>query len=210
MLQTHYCSYLLVAFTVCLAGCGSRPSRVDQPRIDATEAGRLAMERYDENGDGKVAGDELASAPGLNAALSTLDTDGDGGVSAEEVTARVESWQSSRAGVMSIQCQVLRGGQPLTGALVTFEPEEFLGDDILNATGEVTRTGRAMISIPKESRPHADYPAGVQMGLYKVKITMPNNPQAIPPRYNTETIFGQEVSYDDPAIANHRVRFELE
>lgn len=200
---------LLLAFALTSCGCGSSPPRVDQPKIDAAAAGRRAIEQYDTNGDGKVAGAELAAAPGLNAALANLDTDGDGGVSAEEVTARVRSWQASKAGVINVQCQVTRGGQPLTGAIVTFEPEEFLGDDIRAATGEVAMTGLAMLSIPKESRPRADYPAGVQLGLYKVKITMPGNEQAIPARYNAQTILGQEVSYDDPSLLNNRVKFEL-
>jgi hypothetical protein len=111
--------------------------------------------------------------------------------------------------VINVRCEVTRGGKPLTGALVTFEPEEFLGDDIRAASGEVAATGLAMLSIPKESRPRADYPAGVQLGLYKVKITLPGDEQRIPARYNTHTTLGQEVSYDDPSILNNRVRFEL-
>lgn len=200
---------LLLAIASGCIGCGSSPARVDQPAIDPGHAGRRAMELYDSNGDGKVAGDELGAAPGLNAALANFDADGDGGVSAAEVTARVRSWQSSKAGVINVRCEVTRGGKPLTGAIVTFEPEEFLGNDIRAATGEVAMTGLAMMSIPKESRPRTDYPAGVQLGLYKVKITMPGNERAIPASYNTQTILGQEVSYDDPSVLNNRVKFEL-
>src|SRR5690606_20956460 len=111
--------------------------------------------------------------------------------------------------VINVRCEVTRGGKPLTGALVTFEPAEFLGNDIRAASGEVAATGLAMMSIPKEARPRADYPAGVQLGLYKVKITMPGNEPVIPARYNTEPTLGQEVSYDDPGVLNNRVRFEL-
>src|SRR5690349_10959169 len=66
------------------ASCNRGPGRVKQPGINASQAGKLAMEQYDTNKDGKVAGDELEKAPSLKAALKNLDTDGDGAVSAEE------------------------------------------------------------------------------------------------------------------------------
>ena len=47
------------------------------------------MKQYDTNGNGNVAGAELNQAPSLRAALDKLDANGDQGVSAEEVTARI-------------------------------------------------------------------------------------------------------------------------
>ena len=51
------------AAVVCLLAlvslsCSSGPARVNQPRIDPSAAGRDAMEMYDANGDGVVAGSE--------------------------------------------------------------------------------------------------------------------------------------------------------
>jgi hypothetical protein len=204
-------SLLLIAMlSAPLASCRYGPSPVKQPAIDATGAGKLAMEMYDKNGDGKVAGDELENAPGLKAALPRLDTNGDGGVSAEEVTARVNAWKEMRTGMTYVQCRVTLNGQPLSGAEVTFEPEPFLGDEIKPAVGTTTMQGDATPVIRPEDRPDPKLPGGVHLGLYKVRISkLENGKQVIPARYNSETIIGQEVSYDDPAIQNRNMIFAL-
>lgn len=149
------------------------------------------MAKYDRDGDGKVAGDELDAAPALKAALDNLDTNGDGAVDADEVTARVESWQESRIGRMSLTCRVTRRGQSLEGATITFEPESYLGEEIQAAVGETDAGGMAVPSIPD-----AD-PPGIAPGLYLVRISLKKNGQEmIPPKYNSETTLGQEASQD--------------
>ena len=47
-------------------------------------AAEMKRSRYDTNGDGKVAGEELDKAPGLKAALPRMDSNGDNAVSADE------------------------------------------------------------------------------------------------------------------------------
>ena len=193
-----------------IVSCQHGPAPAKQPGINASQAGKLAMEQYDKNGDGKVAGDELDKAPGLKAALKTLDTNGDGAVSADEVEARVNAWIDMKVGMILLRCRVTLDGDPLTGAKVVFEPESFLGDEIKAASGETNIYGDVGAVIPPEERTDPTLPGGAHIGLYKVRISkIVNGNETIPARYNTETILGQEVSFDDPAIKNRNMAFAL-
>lgn len=192
-------------------GCSGGPSRVVAPSIDPEDAAEQAMQMYDTDGDGFVAGSELENAPGLTAAMTTLDTDGDEKVSAEEVAERIRAWQQTGVGITSIRCKVMLKNRPLQGATVTFDPEEFLGDEIQAAVGVSGPLGELSPKIPKENRPRPDSPPGLQLGIYQVRVSkMVNGTETIPAKYNTETVFGQEVSNDDPAIQGHRVIFKIE
>jgi hypothetical protein len=198
---------LLLGATV---SCSFGPSRIKQPSINASSAGKLAMEEYDTNHDGKVAGDELEKAPGLKAALPRLDTDKDGGVSADEVAARVNSWKAMESAMISVPCRVTLDGQPLVGATVTFEPEAFLGENIKTAFSTTNAQGNVSPIIPKEQRPDPTLPGGANLGLYKVRISkMVDGKETIPARYNTETTLGQEVSDDDPGMKSMNIKFDL-
>lgn len=193
-----------------LGGCRQGPGVIRPPDVSASRAGKLAMEEYDANGDGFVDGEELEAAPGLKAALANLDQDGDGRVSADEVAQRVRSWQSTRTGLTSIGCLVELDGRPLVGAEVVFEPESFLGDEFHTAVGTTNRMGFASPLVPKENRPTPETPPGLPLGLYKVRISkVVNGAEQIPARYNTETTLGQQVAFDDPAMANNRVALRL-
>jgi hypothetical protein len=201
-----FASLLLVTTVSCQRG----PTPAKQPGINPSEAGKLAMEQYDKNGDGVVSGAELDQAPGLKAALKNLDTNGDGGVSADEVAARVNAWKAMEVGMILLRCRVTLDGEPLTGAKVVFEPEQFLGDEIKAAVGETNGYGDAGPVIPPEQRTDAKLPGGAHIGLYKVRVSkIVNGKESIPARYNTETILGQEVSFDDPAIKNRNMNFAL-
>jgi hypothetical protein len=106
---------------------------------------------------------------------------------------------------------VTLNGQPLEGANVVFEPEPFLGDEVKAAYGTTNQYGDVAPSIRPEDLPSPDLPGGAHFGLYKVKISrIVDGKETIPPRYNEQTILGQEVSYDDPAIKSMIVRFDLE
>ena len=193
-----------------LASCTFGPSRVSQPGINASRAGRLAIEMYDKNGDGLVSGDELEHAPTFKSALKRLDTNGDKAVSAEEVTARIQHWQKMRTGLMGFGFAVTLDGRPLEGATVTFEPESFLGNEIQRAVATTDMFGTGGPSIPKELRPDPSTPPGIQFGLYRVKISkIVNGKELIPRKYNEETILGQEAAPDVSEIANRRVVFAL-
>lgn len=194
---------------ILLVGCSGGPNSVQLPSFDPGDAGDRAMAKYDTDGDGFVAGEELENAPGLSAALKNLDTNTDGKVSAEEVAERIRTWQASQIGLMSFSCDVLLDGRPLESGTVTYDPEEFLGGAVQQAVGEIA-TGTAYPLIPKEKRPTPDTPPGIQAGIYKVRISrIENGKETIPAKYNTETTLGHEVSRDDPDIVNKRVIFKL-
>jgi hypothetical protein len=204
-------SAALAMVALAVASCSSGPARVEQPSIDPASAGEAAIERYDTSGDGLIAGEELAQAPALGAALPRLDTDGDGAVAAEEVAARVSAWKEMRTGLGSVRCHVTLDGQPLAGAEVVFEPAPFLGEEIKTAYGTTNPYGDAAPTIPPADRPDPTLPGGVHLGLYKVRISkQANGRETLPARYNSETILGQEVSYDDPAMMNNNIVFALE
>jgi len=193
------------------SGCSQGPTAVARPDFDPESAADRAMELYDANGDGSVADAELAKAPGLHGALPSLDADGDGKVARNEVAERVRAWQRMDTGLMNLSCAILLDGQPLEGATVTFDPDEFLGEAVQQATAVTSSTGSAFPKIPKEKRPSADSPPGMQAGIYKVRVSKSvNGQETIPARYNAETTLGQQVSKDDPAIANKRVIFQLQ
>ena len=196
--------------TLVIASCRYGPATVKQPGIDPSSAGSLAMEMYDTNADGKVAGDELENAPSLKAAVARLDSDGDKSVSADEVAARIEEWQAMRTGLMSFGFTVTLNGSPLTDAVVTFEPEVFLGDEIKPASCTTNMFGGGGATIAKEDRPDPTSPPGMHFGLYKVRISkVAEGAETIPAKYNAETILGQEVGPDVPEIANNRVIYAL-
>ena len=50
----------------------------------------------------------------------------------------------------------------------------------------------------------------MHLGLYKVRISkIVNGKETIPSRYNADTIFGQEVAFDDPAMLHMNMHFAL-
>jgi hypothetical protein len=182
---------------------------VKPPDIDADDAAAEALELYDKDGDGAIDGAELDAVPGIQAAMETIDADKDGRATEEEIVARIERWREYNAGVMAVNCAFTLDGRPLDGAEVTFEPESFLGDEIKSGVGQ-TASGSVAPSIPKEERPSADMPPGLQMGLYRIRVSkMANGVETIPAKYNSATTLGQQVSPDDPAIAAQRVHFDL-
>jgi hypothetical protein len=207
--SSHLLVFVSLA-TLSLASCSSGPARVNQPYIDADGAGELAMEQYDTNSDGIVAGDELEKAPGLKAALATMDTNRDKGVSAEEVTARINVWKQMRTGVFSFPFTVTLDGRPLEEAMVTFVPESFLGDEIKPASSQTNFGGGGGATIAKVDRPSPTSPPGMHLGLYQVKISKQvNGREMVPPKYNEATTLGQEVAADVPEILNNHVVYTL-
>jgi EF hand len=193
-----------------LAGCSSGPAPLQMPSFDPADSASKAMELYDTDGDGYVAGEELEHAPGLKAALKNLDQNKDGKVSEEEIAERVRVWDRQHIGMMRFDCTFLLDGDPLADAQVTFDPDEFLLGVVQAARGETTMGGTLSPKVPKEKRATPDTPPGMQAGIYKVRVSkIVGGKETIPARYNTETVLGQEVSKDDWAILNRRVVFKL-
>ena len=171
-------------------GCSGRPARVHPPTYNA-QAGAEAIAAYDANGDGAIADEEFDSVGALRAALKQIDTDGDGRVTAAEIDARVQAWQSTKVAEMPVLCEVTIDGKPLAGAQVTFEPEPFLGDILKPAGGTTEANGNASISLADEHLADPRYP-GVACGWYKIRVT--SSEREIPAKYNTQTTLGCEVA----------------
>jgi hypothetical protein len=115
-----------------------------------------------------------------------------------------------QSGMTGVHMHFTLNGQPLTDAIVTLEPEAFLGYEVKAAFGTTSQFGDASPSIPKEQRPDPSLPGGAHFGLYKVRVSkIVNGKESIPTRYNTETTLGQEVSYDDPGMKSNNITFAL-
>lgn len=193
-----------------LLGCSGGPGRLEAPSYNPSAAAAKAMEIYDKDGDGFVAGAELEQAPGLKAAIKNLDKDGDGKVSEQEIADRVDSWAKSGLGMITLSCEVTLDGGLLDGAKVKFVPEPFLSDVIQEAEGETSLVGTTNLRVPADKLPSPDMPPGIQFGLYQVQISKKQgDKELVPAKYNTQTVLGQEVSRDDAAVMNNQVRFNL-
>lgn len=176
------------------------PKRIHPPRIDGLAAGKAAVKEYDSDHDDAISGSELDEAPSLKAAIGNLDSNRDGKITANEVARRVDAWRQSKIGIMSVVCRVTLDGQPLDGARINFEPEQFLGDEVKQASGLTgSRDGEhglAVISLPERERPSPALP-GAYCGLYRVRISrIVDGKEMIPARYNANTILGVEISVD--------------
>jgi hypothetical protein len=149
------------------------------------------------------------------------------------ITDRIKQWQASRLGRMSLRCMVQHNGRPLVGADVKFVPEPFLGPNMKTAAGVTDQNGVAMLTIAMGPE---GGPPGVPPGFYRVEITKPAKDATpakpakpaengkppepaqpaqpaqagldIPPKYNTETILGQEVAIDAEGVRNG-IKFDL-
>ena len=195
---------------VVITGCGRGPARVKQPSIDPTAAGARALEAYDTNRDGAIAGGELDASPSLKAALARFDANQDGGISAAEIGERIKAWKAMKTGLASVRCQVMLDGKPLSGATVDFVPEPFLGDHVKPARGPVNQFGDVAPPVSDADKPDQKLPGGVHFGLYTVKIVKPTDgKETVPARYNGKSTLGLEVSYDEPGIRDNNLAFRL-
>jgi len=193
-----------------ILGCSRGPARVQQPTIDAAASGARALEAYDTNRDGTIAGGELDASPALKSALERLDANHDGGVSADEIAARVNAWKAMRTCLASIRCHLTLDGKPLSGATVTLEPEPFLGDHVKRATAQSNQFGDVAPTVADADKPDPSLPGGVHFGLYTVTISkQAGGKELLPTRYAAKPGLGLEVSYDEPGIRDNNLAFTL-
>ena len=179
---------------VAAVGCSGRPIGMDQIAIDAVASGHRAIEAYDTDGDGIIAGEEFDQVASLKSASIRLDQDQDGRVTAEEIAGLIRAANSDATATTSVKCNVSLDGKPLAGATVTFEPEEFLGAGIPLASGVTNENGQADITIAQLQREDPT-DEGVHIGLYRVKISKVSaGNETIPAKYNIESILGIEVA----------------
>jgi hypothetical protein len=178
-------------------GCSGRPGAIRPPNVDADDAADQAVDLYDKNGDGQLSSEEWSASPALSAAGSRYDTNSDGQLSAEEITIGVASWRQSGLGARSVPFVMRMNGRPLVGATVRLVPAPFLGESIKGASGESSPSGAGQLNMAPEDRPrNAPNIPLMQPGLYSVEITHPS--AKIPPKYNTQTTLGVEITSTNP------------
>ena len=183
-----------------LVGCSSKPSRVQAPDLDPRGVAKRAIQRYDQDGDAKLTGEELS--PALKALLETADQDGDGALSQAEIVDRLKAHVESRIGLHDVGGTVLLDGRPLPDAVVRFLPDPVLEGIVEPASGRTDMGGFVELEIEGNDLP------GVQPGFYRVEVsrTDANNREIVPSRYNVDSELGQEVGAD--ALRNG-LRIEL-
>ena len=202
--------WLLGCVAASAAGCSRGPARVQQPTIDPAAAGARALEAYDTDRNGSIAGPELEASPALKSALGRFDTNQDGGISAAEIGERIKAWKAMKTGLASVRCQVMLDGKPLSGAVVEFVPEPFLGDQVKPASGTVNQFGDVAPTVSDADKPDPKLPGGVHFGLFTVKISKPaSGKETLAARYNANSTLGLEVSYDEPGIRDNNLAFRL-
>jgi hypothetical protein len=202
--------WLLGCVAASAAGCSRGPARVKQPAIDPAAAGARALEAYDADRNGSIAGAELEASPALKSALQRFDSNQDGGISAAEIGERIKAWKAMKTGLASVRCQVMLDGKPLSGAMVEFVPEPFLGDHVKPASGTVNQFGDVAPTVSDADKPDPKLPGGVHFGLFTVKISKPSGAkETVPALYNANSTLGLEVSYDEPGIRDNNLAFRL-
>ena len=172
-----------------LFGCSGRPARIDTPDYDPAAIAAAALAEHDRNEDGLLDGDERSSA------FAYADANADGQVTAAEIEARVEKWIASKIGLQSCLVTVTRRGRPLSQADVQFEPESCMAGRISAAQGRTSDRGMAQLrsqELSVDGWPEGRSLPGLRSGFYKVRITHPT--EAIPAKYNTDTILGAEIA----------------
>jgi hypothetical protein len=177
---------------VALAGCTSNPTALNEastPNYDPDGIARAILTEFDKDGDGSIDQREAGACPALQAAFAEIDTNRDRKLSADELRARAEAYAKTPTGSVAVGCTVTVGGQPLTGATVTFVPEACMGGAIKEATGKTDEAGRCdVFQIDGKSF------RGLAAGLYKVRVTKEG--VNLPARFNAETVLGREVFHN--------------
>lgn len=183
---------LLATWALFAVGCSGRPSRLHPPKIDPSGSAGGAIEKYDKNGDGAVARDELTAAPGLLVAFARIDFNNDGKITADELAARMNKWLESRLALSSMNARVRMNGAPLRDATVTIVPEAFLGEAVKPAKGTTDEEGFARVRISADPDEN-----GVHLGFYRIEVSkQAGGKETIPAKYNANSELGVEVAPD--------------
>lgn len=172
------------------AGCGDRP--IAMPKISPKAAAQQALSQADTNRDGIIAHDEFATQPGLLAMRARADATRDEALTPEEIEDRLKQYLAFEVPAFPVVCKVTKGGVPLAGASVTFEPEPFLASAIRPATGTTDERGLTMLRV--DGMEHEV----IYFGVYRVRISkVENGQETLPAHYNVQTQFGVDVSVDN-------------
>jgi hypothetical protein len=181
----------LLAGVVFLAvACTGRRVRV--PAIPAEKAGQEALNQYDANKDGFLDKNELKACPALASCLKAVDKNRDGRLSGDEISERINYYQTSRVGLSAVAVKVTLDGKPLAGATVTLVPERFLGDEVKPASGVTDARGVANVATEGVEVP------GVACAMFRIHVSKKDTGgrETLPARYNQNTTLGAEVGPD--------------
>lgn len=162
---------LAAASIVCVIGCSQGAARVAVPDYDPDQIGAKAIELFDADGDGALSKGERSKAKSLDSAASRLDADGDGRLTADEIAARIDEYVEFRVGLAPVMVTLQKGGRPVVNAVVTYEPEEFMGSEIVPGQGTTNEEGRTVISVGAEHLPSPRH-SGVRPGFYRVRVQL--------------------------------------
>jgi hypothetical protein len=186
---------------VVLTGCLGRQSRIAAASWDPDTAADDAMTQLDKDGDGQLSAEELDAAPGLKYCVKQLDADENGKLSRQEVYDRIKLYQDLKVGLADFSCQVFYKKKPLANATLRLVPEPFLGAVVKSAVGTSMRGGQVRVITEGEDNP------GAPIGMFRVEITSPD--VKIPAKYNTETTLGVEVSPVTNPYQSGPITFDL-
>jgi hypothetical protein len=192
-------SLAFFALALVAAGCSQQPSRVSAPNIDPDDTAAAALELYDSNHDGSLDKEELVKSPAVLQSLTVYDQNGDGKVGADEFAARLAELFGKRIGLTEVSSKVTYQGRPLKDAVVVFEPEPYLGEEVPEARGTTDANGIASMAIAAENLPENLRQRNrslTKVGIYKVRITHPS--MTLPDKYNTQTTLGYETQIGSP------------
>ena len=172
------------------------PARVPVPDFDPETVAGKAVELYDRDADGLISAKELQEAKSLESAKKRLDKNGDDQLDAGEIAARIQEYIDFRTGLTAVDCTVTKHGRPVSGALVTYEPEPFMGEGIVPATGTTNADGQAVPSVGEEHLPSPRY-SGVRPGFYRVRVKLADGSEV------SDLNAGVECAGD--MISSHRI-----
>ncbi len=182
-----------------LVSCSGRPPRLEAPAVQPANIAKKALELYDRDGDGRLAGDEFSA--GIKAFAKTADEDSDGTLTEAEISKRLLVHVDSKIGLQDVGGIVYMSGRPLPGATVKFIPDEVFGDVLDGASGTTASDGFVELVIEGNDLP------GVNPGFYRIEVTKTNNGrEQIPAQYNTESKLGEEIG---PNVSQGGWKLEL-
>jgi hypothetical protein len=151
----------------------------------------MAIEIYDSNGDGGLSAEEVKSSPALAASGRRVDRNGDAIVTAEELQARMEAIDA-QSDLIGLDVRVTFRDRPLVGAVLTLTPEPFMGEGLQTYSGTTIEGGACPLKGDRQNLP------GIPVGFYQAKIV--HNGQGI------NDVRGCEIADD---VTGNRLRFEL-
>lgn len=193
----------LCTLIVGVSGCSNQSAGPSRTSYRPSNAGSQAIQQYDADGSRELDSDELDACPALRVALDRVDRNGSGTISADEISKRLEYFETAPTIILSGSLIVALDGRPLEGATVTFEPEPFMGSSINPCSDVTSGSGKAFVTDPAAAFD------GIPLGFYRVRISkMQDGKELIPAKYNTESVLGYEASDDIPDVSDV-IRFSL-